>query len=142
MKNFNRVTVLLLVLSCMSFTKSANLFNPTTNETAGITAEHSSILAQFANMSIKDMAEIRGHKLSLKEKIQFKVLQVKAKINLLAGPADMDGSWWLWFIIGFILGPIGWLLAFLLSDGYGKPALIGCLISAILGGSIGLATSI
>jgi hypothetical protein len=83
---------------------------------------------------MKDMAELKGSKLTIKEKFQFKVQQFKARKALLTMGSDMDSAWWLWFVIGLLLGPIGWLLAILLSDGNGRPALIGCLISVLLWG--------
>lgn len=134
MKFFNRTLVLMLVLSTMSFTKSANIYESNKDNIPSNLDPYVSSMSQFAVMSMKDMATLKGSKLTLKEKVQFKVMQFKARKQLLTMGADMDSAWWLWFVIGLLLGPVGWLLAILLSDGNGKPALIGCLIAILLWG--------
>jgi hypothetical protein len=134
MKFFNRTIVLMLVLSTMSFTKSANIYDAHQDKIPSNFDPYVSSMTQFAVMSMKDMAQLKGAKLTLKEKVQFKTLQFKARKQLLTAGSSMDSSWWLWFVIGLLLGPIGWLIAILFSDGNGKPALIGCLISLLLWG--------
>lgn len=134
MKFFNRTIVLMLVLSTMSFTKSANIYDSNQNKIPSSFDPYVSSLSQFAVMSMKDMAELKGSKLTLKEKVQFKILQFKAQKQLLTMGSDMGNDWWLWFFLGLLLGPIGWILALLFSNGNGKPALIGCLISLLIFG--------
>ncbi len=76
--------------------------------------EQRAIMEQFVKLTPKEYGILRGKKLSLVEKVEFKILQKRFKKKLYDGE-DSTGFNIGGFILGFLLGLIGVLLAYIFS---------------------------
>lgn len=79
-----------------------------------ISAQERAAMEAFVKLTPKQYGEIRGKKLSFVEKVEFKVLQRKLKRQLDYGD-DSSGFNIGGFALGFLLGLIGILLAYIFS---------------------------
>src|SRR2546423_4098951 len=77
-----------------------------------ISAQERAAMEEFVKLTPKQYGELRGKKLSFVEKIEFKVLQRKLKKQLYYGD-DSTGFNIGGFALGFLLGLIGILLAYI-----------------------------
>lgn len=119
MKNF--VTIFVLAL-CLFVTNSSSAALETRTSTVTEKASVSSpakveiTMADIRTLSIKEIEAKAGHKLTWREKIGLKL----AKNKLKRERGDGDGSIGLGFVLGFLLGLIGVLIAYLAFKGESK----------------------
>lgn len=76
--------------------------------------EQRAIMEQFVKLTPKEYGVMRGKKLSFVEKVEFKILQKRFKKKLYDGD-DSTGFNIGGFVLGFLLGLIGVLLAYIFS---------------------------
>lgn len=99
----------------------------------------------FLSLTPAKVQEMTGTKLSLGQKVSLKMAQMQVKKQLKKGQAvnmaEMskkagEGINWLWVLIGFVLGLIGVLIAYLTREGHDdgrvKGAWIGFGIGVVL----------
>jgi hypothetical protein len=98
-----------------------------------ISTQDRAAMEEFVKLTPKKYGQLRGKKLSFAEKIEFKVLQRKLKKQLYYGD-DSSGFNIGGFALGFLLGLIGILLAYIFSQdrNFRKWAWIGLGIYAII----------
>lgn len=103
--------------------------------------EQRAIMEQFVKLTPKEYGVMRGKKLSFVEKIEFKILQKRFKKKLYDGD-DSTGFSIGGFALGFLLGLIGVLLAYIFSQdrNFRKWTWIGFGVYAIIVIAILLAT--
>jgi hypothetical protein len=77
--------------------------------------EQHSFMEQFVKLTPKEYGIMRGKKLSFFEKVEFKILQKRYKKKLYDGD-DSTGFNLGGFALGFLLGLIGVLLAYIFSQ--------------------------
>jgi hypothetical protein len=80
-----------------------------------ISVQERTAMEEFVKLTPKQYGELRGKKLSFVEKIEFKVLQRKLKKQLDYGD-DSSGFNIGGFALGFLVGLIGILLAYIFSQ--------------------------
>ena len=121
MKNFKPALATLLFLLLMQSAFSASISSePQTQEkpkhaNVMTVQEQRLFMQQFVKLTPKEYGLMRGKKLSFFEKIEFKILQKRYKKKLYDGD-DSTGFNIGGFALGFLLGLIGVLLAYIFSQ--------------------------
>ena len=116
--------LILVVLVFFSFLQNASsAFVPVAMPAAKPKTEHKisaqeiTAMKEFVTLSPKQYGELRGKKLSLVEKVEFKIVQKKLKKQLSYYDGDgSEGFNFGGFALGFFLGLIGALLSFISKD--------------------------
>ncbi len=120
MKNFKPALATLLFFFLVHNAFSA--FVPSTSQTQEKPKQHGklavqeqrAIMEQFVKLTPQEYGLMRGKKLSFVEKVEFKILQKRFKKKLYDGD-DSSGFNLGGFALGFLLGLIGVLLAYIFS---------------------------
>ena len=133
--NIMRKITILLVLAIFSFSivKAGMIYVPA-NSTDNAKSGKTSVANAFGQLEAKTflsltpakVQEMTGTKLTLGQKVSLKMAQLQVKKQLKKGQdvnmAEMgkkagEGINWLWVLIGFVLGLIGVLIAYLTREG-------------------------
>jgi hypothetical protein len=120
MKNLKLVLISAIFLCFVQNSFSASIFSESSiaekpKHAHEISAQDRAAMEEFVKLTPKQYGEIRGKKLSFVEKVEFKVLQRKLKKQLYYGD-DSSGFNIGGFALGFLLGLIGILLAYIFSQ--------------------------
>ena len=121
MKNLKPALATLLFFFLIQTAFSASIYStPQTAEkpkhAQAVTAgEQRLLMEQFVKLTPKEYGIMRGKKLSFFEKMEFKILQKRYKKKLYDGD-DSTGFNLGGFALGFLLGLIGVLLAYIFSQ--------------------------
>src|SRR5512138_984091 len=89
MRKVYLLIIVLFISSSFSFQASANTVPPTLTSSVSITQKDPMPLDRIATMKIKEAENILGRKFTLKEKIAFKIAQLKLRKEL---KAKAEGS--------------------------------------------------
>lgn len=121
-KSLLALTLCLFALSAFAvgLSSSASATMPATEQAQKMTTH------DFSKMSVRQVEELTGHKLSLKEKLAFKVLKMKAKKMQKKASTDLDQNVYIILAIFIPFVAVG-----LASDWEGNDWLICLLLSCI-----------
>ena len=135
----------ILFLSIMSFSAIASVPHSSvmpaaTSDGAPITSKKQQqlmLIKWFSNLSPKEYGQMSGKKLNFFERLSFKATQHRMKQQLkkaAASSSESEGVNWGGFALGFFLGLLGVLGAYIFSDdkNFRKWTWIGCGIWIVL----------
>ncbi len=109
------------------------------NPTVSTKQQQLTYMKWFVSLSPGEYGKWRGKKLNLVEKISFKLTQYRMKLQLRnSRNGESEGVNWGALALGFFLGPLGVLGAYVFSGkrNFIKWAWIGCGILLVLGGLV------